>query len=869
MRAQLDNLLLACVFLLVVFVIAAAAHLRVQAHHERRRGHTPRVSRRRPRRDSVLPESFWDIVFPPTETLCANILAGVVAGVKQCLGCVVFSSMVYNGCDACYPELQSVFPIGVSVNLMSTVLGVFLCTFMSNYGGQVSPQDIPAMLLSRIAEILALHVDEDELESTILAVTWINATVFGILLLFCGKFRAGRIMRSFPCPVVDGFVAATGAMAVRSALATLCRTSFHNLWPSRLDSFAHLETWLHILVGLASVFCIRYLSMYIKAWIPPSNKAVNALLNPLCLLVPLIVFYLILLVRGNVSEDLAFLRDKGLVYPKVSNQPFWKFYSSCYPNSHFQQVRWAALLNTEVLLLMAMLQFLSLIAAVLSLVGMKARISGLDDMNLDDELFRLGVQNLVIGAAGGSLSFHKLGVSVNLVKDGGTHRIADLVAGVFTAVVFLSGVPVSPFIPKFFLAAIFLNLGIEFTKDHLFDKFGRMGLTDFGTTLVVVLLAMTRDMTWAVGGGLVLQVAILVMISSTLDPVRLQATTDTMMSTRLRTVEERRMLMQSQLIEVICLRGPLFFGIAAKLILQIEELLYTMEPLPLHIILSLDQVTALDHSAAEAFMKIHQTAAKRGIVLNIVGADEWKWLLVREGIIASSDESSKKKLKNVHDYASLSFALTPEDQVASSGALARWFQSLDDALYDCEDRVLDVLEGESVLVRSASGHRYTCEMEIGPNGQVRPKVFVANSIGELEDEDLVAMSGMSAEEWRRLMDECESLWLQCGDRLYQSGDRCKEVYILTDGCIKLTPSNSYGVPRQVSALGLIGAEALILRLALREEEAEVTSEEGALVHKLTQEKLEYLKQRKPDLYISFADLRARALCTSKGPAPPL
>merc|ERR1740120_357601 len=153
-----------------------------------------------------------------------------------------------------------------------------------------------------------------------------------------------------------------------------------------------------------------------------------------------------------------------------------------------------------------------------------------------------------------------------------------------------------------------------------------MSLADFGTTTVVVLLAMTRDMTWAVAGGIVLQNAILVMISSTLDPIRLQGTPDTMMSTQLRTVEERRMLMQSQLIEVICLRGPLFFGIAGRLVLQVEELIYEKDPSPVHIILSLDQVTAFDHSAAEAFLKIHQTAERRGIVLNIVGADEWKWL---------------------------------------------------------------------------------------------------------------------------------------------------------------------------------------------------------------------------------------------------
>merc|ERR1740121_104681 len=56
-------------------------------------------------------------------------------------------------------------------------------------------------------------------------------------------------MRSSPGPFVNGFVAATGAMAVRSALSTLCRTPFHNLWPTRFGRLLRISTWVHMLVG--------------------------------------------------------------------------------------------------------------------------------------------------------------------------------------------------------------------------------------------------------------------------------------------------------------------------------------------------------------------------------------------------------------------------------------------------------------------------------------------------------------------------------------------------------------------------------------------------------------------------------------------
>merc|ERR1719436_2340674 len=98
---------------------------------------------------------------------------------------------------------------------------------------------------------------------------------------------------------------------------------------------------------------------------------------------------------------------------------------------------------------------------------------------------------------------------------------------------------------------------------------------------------------------------------------------------------------------------------------------------------------------------------------------------------------------------------------------------------------------------------------------------------------------MSFEEWQDLKEFCTMLSLGKGEKLYENGDSCTEVYVLTGGCIKLTPANSWSPPRQVSALGLIGAEALIM-LERREESAEVTSE-GAIIYKLTQENLEKMR----------------------------
>jgi len=358
------------------------------------------------------------------------------------------------------------------------------------------------------------------------------------------------------------------------------------------------------------------------------------------------------------------------------------------------------------------------------------------------------------------------------------------------------------------------------------------------------------------------------------------------------------MLIHNPLVEVFYLRGPLFFGIAGRLVLQVEELIYEKEPQPEHIILSLDQVTAFDHSAAEAFLRIKETADRKHIKIYIVGAEEWKWLLEREGIIPRDDDDTDDDPHMTPAHAGL-FALCAERppaadeqpglqrgistathrrgtyealgdvlQAPESQAETVWYQTLDEALCFCENEIL--MANKFVLKRADSGTgRLTTELEDGPDGVRVKKAFAAHSVETRDDKDIIAMSGMSPEDWTALTEYASQVHKGEGFQLYACGQECQEVWILTDGTVRLTPKDrTYGPPRQVSALGLIGAEALTMRQAQREESAEVVSPE-AIMYKLTQDELDEMRETKKDLYIAFADLRARALCTSRGPAPPL
>jgi len=266
------------------------------------------------------------------------------------------------------------------------------------------------------------------------------------------------------------------------------------------------------------------------------------------------------------------------------------------------------------------------------------------------------------------------------------------------------------------------------------------------------------------------------------------------------------------------LQGPLFFGITPQLVLQVENVVRQVNPVPLHLVLCLERVTALDDSAAQAFLAIQRTAARQGTELCVAGAEEWRWLLSRQGLLRPAAEDDSKA------------ALLEE----AAGGEARWFGSLEEALLECEDNVLASLKGPSS--RALVG------------------------LGGESEEHLQQMSGMPMEHWRALLQEGERLEYKRGDMLYCRGDPCEAVHLLLLGTVQLTAAGPDGGSARVHGLAVLGAEALLLQLASNAETALVASE-GAEVLRLSHQCVEAMRRGKQELYISLAEMWGRALCS--------
>ena len=97
-----------------------------------------------------------------------------------------------------------------------------------------------------------------------------------------------------------------------------------------------------------------------------------------------------------------------------------------------------------------------------------------EPVDVDHEVVAQGAGSLLCSLAGGTLSYHQLSHSVNNRRRGGTHRLSLSVIGGVSALIFLADLPLADGVPKFFQAAVFLDIGYAFLSDWLFAKWALM-----------------------------------------------------------------------------------------------------------------------------------------------------------------------------------------------------------------------------------------------------------------------------------------------------------------------------------------------------------------------------------------------------------
>lgn len=613
--------------------------------------------------------SLAELTWPADQdAIAANVLAGLISGLKVILGMVTFANIVFN--STYNPSINALFTTGINLNMMGAVVGIISSAIFSDMNALVSPQDVPSMVLSQFVPHIVQSVSDEKMAGpTLLAAGWISTLLTGSAVLILGRLEASHFLRKLPSSVVGGFMAATGAIGIRSSISMLTGAPFYILWPSDFTAFGKLQTWAHLGLALYSLVSIRYLGTWVKPYI--TSKKLLAIASPLCLLSPILVFYFGLLCRGFSSIDFDWLHEVGWLFRPSPSRPFYHMWSD---TLRIDLVDWSLLLSPSSASSIIVLSGLTSLSGVLSIVGTRSVVpcasNAVDGVlggkvDLDKELTVLGCAQLLVGALTGFPGYQQVGLSANLYLFGGTHRLAAFVCAGSVAAVMISGIEIAAWVPKFFLGAVFLNLGMSFCKTHLVDNWYVMDGASYCAMLLIVFVGLWQDLTKAVAVGVVIEIILTVKQASSINPVYQCGSSDGgFISSRIRRVEDASRLRWglSSSLEVVRLQGPLFFGNAPTLEDDVTSLIQTSPKLS-HFIVDMTRVTQVDDSGARALASVAKFASPRLRHFSFAGANT---------LVRTQFEKLLDQPVNIFDSLEDVLELCEDDLLEGTGAPQPW-----------------------------------------------------------------------------------------------------------------------------------------------------------------------------------------------------
>lgn len=601
------------------------------------RGGSPRsrglncVRRRSPRRKrhvcfGYLPVwSEWLPLDPVTDRpdwpgVVVNVGSGLIMGLREALGGIVSASLVFSSSDI--PEISAMLPWGISMTLYTMSFGVlWYAIFGRLQYGYATQQDLICILQAEMAAHIALHLhrshQEHQIGATVVAVICLSAILSGACSVLTGKLGLGRYMLLFPTTVTNGFLGAIGVVVFRAALQTASGVKFNYFYPVDGDAFLSAGSLAQSGCMLGSVVCIRLGPLLLRRCFPKST-VVDRLGGLLCQLLPLAVFYSVVLALGLSMADLA---GAGWTYPGQGSygpRDFWTTY-------RLEDVHWPAVVHC--LPYMPALVLMSIMCTMIGALAITEKFptgppgdpAPMEHLDFDTELSTVGASSLLLGLTGGNLNFHKFSV-IQLRLDGGTHRVAVLVIALFAGGLFLWGVPIGQLIPKWFLAGLFMNTGIHFLKGTLLSyqsmsTFAWRGLQlpnpQYLIAPVCVVMAVFFSPAKAILTGFVLSVALFLATSSAASPVSGVVVGDRVVSRTKRPFWEMQVLRgEGHRILLLYLQGQLFFGSTSKLVTALAAA--SADEQVKYVILSMARVPHIDPSAARHLRTTSERLRQRG-----------------------------------------------------------------------------------------------------------------------------------------------------------------------------------------------------------------------------------------------------------------
>lgn len=529
----------------------------------------------------------------PRSTLRAEFAGG-------CASAAVGVALVLSTGVMAFAPLGAQFAsIGVCAAFTAAIAGNVFATLLggSRLGGS-GPRASGALIVAAL--LLALSSDPDLAPQVhgparLLAMMAASVALGGVLMVFFGVARLGRIVKFVPYPVVAGFMGGIAVLIVFAQLPPLAGIPGDG--KAALSSLAQAQP-ATLAVGVGTALLIVGLGRRRMRRIPPlvvgliagtlAYHAVRASL-PGVALGPTLGAFSPLLPLGDVWREGGVLLHGGEFA------------------AHLRQVLGAAVV----------IAFICGLDSLLAAVAVDAKTATRHDP--DRQLIGQGIGNIVTGLLCGLPVSYSFARAAPAYDAGARRQAAEMFASGLLLVVLVAGHGALAAVPLTVIAGVMLTVALVLIDDWTKRLFGQLRASgnsrdivyQAATVVVVAAITIAVDFVIAVAAGVVLAM-VLFIAASQHSLVRAVRTGATLASRRdYPTAHSAALRQHGERTCVLDLEGALFFGTGDRLGDEVRQQAAGADT----IILNFARVTAIDETAVQTLLALDRRLARAGKTL--------------------------------------------------------------------------------------------------------------------------------------------------------------------------------------------------------------------------------------------------------------
>lgn len=405
----------------------------------------------------------------------------------------------------------------------------------------------------------------------------------GVILIIMAFFRAGELIKFIPYPVIVGFTSGIALLIAFSQIRDFFGLSITTVPPDFIDKLSVYVAHLHetnfaaVALALASIGVIFLAKQHIPR-IPG----------------PIIVVTLSALAVWGFSLPVETIESRFGSIPSMLPTPVW-------PDITFEKLR---LLLPDAITIATLAAIESLLSAVVAdgMTGTRHKSNA--------ELLGQGIANVASGIFGGLPATGAIARTATNIKAGARTPVAGMMHAFWLFLFMLLLSPLIIKVPLAALAAILMVVAWNMSEIKHVREIMKAPRTDRIVLIVTFLLTVLVDLNFAIQAGIALASILFI--------------NQMMQSTQIRSVESEESDPDStankiipQGVEVYEIQGPLFFGVAEKLV----DTLLLFEKPPHVFILRMRYVPLIDAAGLHALEILQERLSENNTCLILSGVN--------------------------------------------------------------------------------------------------------------------------------------------------------------------------------------------------------------------------------------------------------